>query len=214
MADLSYSEDEQLEQIKAWWKRNGTSIIAGVVLGLAIVGGYNYWRSYQKSQAESASGMYEKMMIEYAGGKADEAIKTATALIDQYKSTPYAGNAGLFLARIQYDKKDSNAAAKQLRWVIENATEPAIAHVARLRLGRLLLDEGKGAEVAAVLKVEDYGGFESAYRELEGDVALANGDAARARDAYTRALEVLPADSVYQSILKLKLDHAMSRVKS
>ena len=33
------SEEEQVEALKKWWKDNGTSVIAGVVLGFGIIFG-------------------------------------------------------------------------------------------------------------------------------------------------------------------------------
>lgn len=214
MAEFPYTEEDQAEQLKRWWKQNGTSIIAGVVLGLAIVGGYNYWQSYQKNQAEGASKLYERMMIDYSDGQAERALAAGRKVMDEYKNTPYAAKAALYLARINFERKDAAAAEQDLRWALENAADPATEHTARLRLGRLLLDAGKYPEVSALVAVPDYGGFESEYKELEGDLALANKDAAKARAAYERALDALAKDSGYRQMLKAKLDHARTEEQS
>ena len=51
MAEL-LTEEEQVEQLKKWWKENGLSIVGGVVVGLALVFG---WRSWQHHQLERSA---------------------------------------------------------------------------------------------------------------------------------------------------------------
>ena len=41
--DIHRTEEEQVEAIKTWWKANGTSVIVGVVLGVAVIFGVRYW---------------------------------------------------------------------------------------------------------------------------------------------------------------------------
>ena len=36
-------EEEQIEAIRNWWKENGRSVIAGAVLGLAAIFGWQGW---------------------------------------------------------------------------------------------------------------------------------------------------------------------------
>ncbi len=214
MAELPYSEEDQAEQLKKWWKQNGSSIIIGVVLGLAIVGGYNYWQHYRQTQAESASKLYETMMIAYGNGQAEKAQNIGATVMEDYSGTPYAAKAALYMARISFDKKDVASAERQLNWALENAEDPATKHAARLRLARVLLDSNKAEQAGALLSLKDFGGFESEYKELEGDIALKQNKPAEARAAYERALQVLPKESGYQTLLKAKLDHALSREKS
>ena len=37
------SEQEQVEDIKKWWKENGRSVIAGLVIGLGGMVGWKSW---------------------------------------------------------------------------------------------------------------------------------------------------------------------------
>lgn len=208
MTDLHVIEDEQTERVRQWWQENGKSLLAGVALGIAIVGGVHFWREWRQGQAETASGYYEQMMIEYVGGKAEAAEILGARLMKDHPKTPYAGKAALYLARVSFDKGDYASARQQLRWALDNATEPATAHVARLRLARLALAQGAYDEAAGLLKVADFGGFQSEYREIEGDAHLAQGRAKAAEDAYRASLESLPKGSAYAEMLQMKLDHA------
>ena len=45
------TEEEQVEQIKKWWNSNGKQIIAGAVIGLAGIWGWNIYSEYQDKQS-------------------------------------------------------------------------------------------------------------------------------------------------------------------
>jgi predicted negative regulator of RcsB-dependent stress response len=148
------------------------------------------------------------MMVEYSNGKAEAAETLGARLLKDFTDTPYAGKAALYLARISHDRNDSTSARQQLQWALDKAVEPATAHAARLRLARLALSQNAHDEVGALLKVPDHGGFQSQYRELEGDMQLAQGRAEDAERSYRAALDSLSAGSAYADVLRMKIDHA------
>ena len=59
---IHFAEDEQTEKIRHWWKKNGTAIIVGLVLGVGSVAGYQGWGIYQTRQADVASDLYQEMV--------------------------------------------------------------------------------------------------------------------------------------------------------
>ena len=50
MAD-HLTDEEQVEALKKWWRENGKSVVGGVVLGLALVGGWRGWQYYEQTRA-------------------------------------------------------------------------------------------------------------------------------------------------------------------
>lgn len=202
----AYNPDDQLATLKDWWKQYGKALIAGVTIGALVLGGLNYWKLYKTRRAETASLLYEALLTDVPQGKADNVATTAAKLVKDYASTPYAGKAALFLARQQFDAKDLAGARQQLEWAMKNATEPAVQHSARLRLGRLLLDQGDKDGALALTSVKDTQGFGSEYDELRGDILLAKGDRAGARAAYQAALDHLPQGSSFGAMLAIKRD--------
>lgn len=210
MAGLQLSEDEQSERIKAWWKENGTSVIAGSVLGIAVIAGVNYWRVYKADQAEAAAVLYDQLLVEQAGAGSDVGRK----LINEYASTPYAGKASLVLARIAFDNGDLDQAAEHLEWAMTEAPDPADRRIARLRLARLALDRDDAGRAEALLSGMQIGGYESEYRELLGDIAMARDDPETARNEYQAALEALPEQSGFADMLNRKLDAAIGAAGS
>lgn len=202
-----HNPDDQLASLKAWWQQYGTALIAGVAIGLLLLGGLNYWKQYRAGRAEAASVLYEKLIENLQSGRTDEATATAATLVGDYAATPYAGKAALLAARLRLDAKDPAGARQQLEWAAEHAREEAVQHSARIRLGHLLLDLKEADAALALTAVRDPGGFESEYAELKGDALLAKGDRDGARTAYQAALDKLSPQSPYRGLLTMKRDN-------
>jgi len=202
----AYTEQEELEKLKAWWKNYGGALVLGVVLGLGLLFGNKYWSEYQETRRQAASDLYADMLQQVRDTKIDAARVSATRLTADYASTPYAGMAALMLARLSFDAGDRDAARTHLQWAVDNARDPATVHAARLRLGRLLLDAREYDAALAHAQTSNQAGFESEYAELRGDVYAAQGKSAEAREAYAAALKQLPADAPHRRALQMKLD--------
>lgn len=206
--DLNLVEDDEQEKARKWWKENRVPIISGVVLGLSIIIGFNWWGEYQTGRAEAASELYQEMLNndQVNHRVAIAATSAGQEIIDDYADTSYSGKAALILARIAFDNKDVDNAKEKLNWAIENSNQFETVHAARLRLATILIIEKKLPGALEVLSVENMDGFESHYYELRGDIYLGLNESAKARDAYRAAIDGLSADSLYEPVLKMKLD--------
>ncbi|HED13250.1 MAG TPA: tetratricopeptide repeat protein [Gammaproteobacteria bacterium] len=211
MTDPLLYEDDETAKLKDWWKKNGHSIIAGVVLGLIIVVGVNYWRNYQTSQAEEASVLFEQVASAVVTKKPEQAVAAGARLMSDFKGSGYAAKAALLLAKISVDKKDFASAENQLRWAIDNAADKATAMLTRLRLVELLLAQRKWDAAGALLEQVKGKSFASRRAELQGDLAMARGRRKVAYTAYTDALASLDQAASYRDILVMKRDHAGSQ---
>jgi predicted negative regulator of RcsB-dependent stress response len=205
------SEKEQVEALRKWWQDNGSSVVTGVLLGLSVLLGSKAWQSYQERQVLNASNTYAQMMS-YAGnadsGGMDEQVKAlANELISNYSGSAYASLAALLLARHAVEQGELPAAQAQLQWALEHAGSDEIRHTARIRLVRVLIDqqlfEDAGKQLAAV---QDPGAYASLYSELKGDLAVAQGQAAAAAEAYRQALDTLPAGASNLALLTAKYE--------
>jgi len=200
----AYNPDDQLANLKNWWKQYGNALIAGVVIGLLLLVGGNYWRQYKVKRAETASLLYDSLLADFQQGKSDAVSAAATKLMLDYEATPYAGKSALLLARLRFDAKDMAGMRAHLEWAMKNAIEASVQHSARLRLAHLLLDQGDTAAALALVNSKDANGFISEYEEIRGDVLLAQGDRDGARRAYQTAIEKLPRASSYLQALTMK----------
>jgi len=113
MADELISDDERAEQIKKWWRENGTSIGAGIAIALAGVFGWQYWQQHQKDQAAAASQQLN-IAIEAESDK----VKALQAVAEDFSSTPYAALASLAAAS-EASQEDPATAIASLKVAIE-----------------------------------------------------------------------------------------------
>lgn len=199
------TDEEQVEKIKQWWAENGKAVIAGIVLGVGGLLGWQGWTAYQSHRAEDASARYEDMLQSLNGGKAAEAEDDARRIRDGYSGTPYAQLASLALAKLHLDKGDLDAAANNYRDIISEAGDSPIAYVARLRLARTLLDAGNLKEALSVLDVDFPAAYTGSAEELKGDLLRFMGQDDQAREAYQRA-KLAPVPVADPAALEMKLN--------
>lgn len=199
-------EQEQIDVLKAWWKRNGTTVLLAVAVFAAVVAGMQGWRFYQKSQQQQAALVYEAVQSAVQGKDLKRIRDAAGQLIEKYPGTPYATRAALLAAGANYESGDAKSAKAQLQWVVEHAKEEGARDIARLRLAGILLDEKNYAEALKALEANPSQAFAGLFADLKGDVLAAQGKTADARAAYQAALEKIDAKSPYRQIVQMKLD--------
>jgi predicted negative regulator of RcsB-dependent stress response len=200
------TEEQQVEAIKQWWKDNGLSVVAGLVIGFAALFGWNYWNDYRDEQAAQASRIYQQLMTNLQAGNAAAVEQQANSLRSDFKRTPYAALAAFAQGRLAVEAGDLDAAAAHLQWTLANTRQDQLEHAARLRLARVMIAAGNSDAASAVLEKVEPGAYAAAYAEVEGDIARAKGELAAARQAYNRALAAAGDDTQQSNTLKLKLD--------
>lgn len=205
-----HNPDDQVASLRRWWAQYGKSLLAGVVLGIIILSALTYWRQYRTTQGQEASVLYDSLLSSQQMGQRDTALATANKLMQEFSATPYAGKAALVAARLYFDQNNPAEVRKVLEWAAANAKENAVQHSARLRLGRVLLEQKEIDAVLKLIDVRDRTGFESEYEELRGDALLAKGDGRAAREAYALAFDKLPDGSGYGKWLAMKRDSLSS----
>ena len=188
MAAYDLEEQEQLDELKTWWKMYGnlvTGILVAVALAVVAWQGWNWW---QRQQAAQASALFSGLQTAAVQKDAKRARELAGELIDKYSATAYAGMGALVAARVQVDAGDARNARVQLAWAAENAKDPGLRELARLRLAAVMLDEKAYDEALKQLAAEPAAAFAPRFAELRGDILAAQGKTAEARDAYDAAL--------------------------
>ncbi|NBC96218.1 MAG: tetratricopeptide repeat protein [Deinococcus-Thermus bacterium] len=189
MAELT-TDDEKAEAIKKWWKENGTAVVVGIVVGLALVFGWRAWSQHRTQVAQRASLGFEQLLMSAASGRTEAARKQAEALTEDYGGTPYAALADLALASVLVEDEQLEPAEKALRSAIERAPDPSLARLAAYRLARVLIAREALEEAEQMIDAHDDGtAFAADFAGLRGDIAAARGDLAAARDAYRQAID-------------------------
>ena len=197
MADLMTglkTDEEKAEEIKKWWKDNGTSVLAGVALALGGTFGWQQWQAHAVTQSEEASALFSQI----SAGTAIDKAGTLEKLTNDYDATPYAAFAAMEKAK---DAKDNTAAIKALR-TATSSEQLNISRIAKLRLARALIAQGQLSEAGILLNASLPSAYTSLVEELKGDLHLAKKELDQARQSYDRAILSAGRDSV--EFLKMK----------
>lgn len=202
--DELLSEKEQIERMRSWWSEYGAYVVGGVVLGAAILFGFNYYQSSQVQAEVAASVLYDNLTEQVVGGDLEAAEATARELSDKHAGSSYAAQSHLAMARLYMDKNRDLDAAASLRGLLDMDGYEAFKSIARLRLARVLLYQDQPEEVLTLLEGQGTDAFAARYAEVRGDAYVALGRFNEARSAYEAALmEQLPV--VDQALVQLKL---------
>ena len=202
---LDLQEQEQLDQIKAFWKSYGNLLTWALVVVLAGFAGWNGWNWYQREQGLKAGAMFDELERAAQAGDADRSARVFADLKERYGSTVFAAQGGLAAAKVQFDKGQLDAAKASLAWVAEKAGEPELQTVARLRLAAVLVDARQYDEALRQLDGARAPGFEALVADRRGDILAAQGQPAAARDAYQAAWKGMDAKVDYRQLVEAKL---------
>ncbi len=202
---LDLEEQEQLDQLKAFWQQYGNLITWVLILVLGAFAAWNGWNWWQRDQGVKAGAMYDELDRAAQAGDADLAARIFADLKDRYGRTAYAQQGGLLAARVQFDKGQADAARASLTWVADNASEDEYKTVARLRLAGVLLDEKKYDEALKQLDGAGAKEFEALVADRRGDVLAAQGKRDDAKAAYQKAWQAMDAKVEYRRLIEAKL---------
>ena len=205
--EIHATEQEQVDALKKWWKANGSSIVTGLLIGLAVLLGGKAWFGYQERNAANASNLYVQLMNALDAGKDEEAKSHASEIISGFSNTGYAPLSALALARIAANEGELEAAQTQLQWAIDYADSDSVGHVARQRLVRVMIAREDYAGARQILDtVVDTGAYAYQYLALKGDLYKAQDQLAEAAQAYKSALEKMPAQSADATLIRIQYE--------
>ncbi|KRG86118.1 membrane protein [Stenotrophomonas daejeonensis] len=190
-------EHEQSERVRTWLRQNGAGILGGVVLALALIGGWQWWQKQQLGKLAEANSRYEAVSRSLQSKDLDEAAKEVAAL-EGGKAGIYADLAALELAKAQVEAGKYDDAIKTLRGLkVEGEFKTLIDQ----RIARLLVETGKPEEALSLLgDAEDSAGL-----EIRGDALVAQDKREQARDLYKQSLGKLDVAAPQRRLLEIKL---------
>ena len=217
MATYDLEEQEQISELKTWWKMYGNLVTAVLLAVSAGAVGWQAWNWYQRTQAAEASVIYAAVQKGAMERDPKRVREAAGELTEKYPGTAYAAMAALTSARMQFDAGDQKTARAQLQWVAEKARDKDLRDLGRLRLAHVLVDDKALDEALKLLGDEPVPAFAARFGELKGDILLAQGKHAEAKVAYQAALAKQDAaekdagsqggrETQYRDLLQLKLD--------
>jgi len=197
--EISDSEEEQVDKLKKWWDSNGKQIIAGAVIGLAAIFGWNSYIDYQDNQALNARALY----LSYASDSAN--LGAYDKLIKDHPSSSYADQGTLLMAKYLFDAGNYSLALDAIKPLMSRENS-VIASTAILRTASLYLELGQHEEALSVLNIENANGFSGLFYNLTGDIYLDLSNNEEAKKNYTLAIENITESSSLAQLIQIKLD--------
>ena len=193
------TEEEQVEQIKKWWNSNGKQIIAGAVIGLAGIWGWNTYSDYQDKQSLNARSLY----LSYASDSNN--LGAYDRLTTDFSSSSYSDQAILLMAKYLFDAGSYTQALGVIKPLIINPSS-VIANTAALRAASIHLQLGQHDQALFILEGQSEDGFSGLIYNLMGDIYLDLGSRSEAQKYYSLAIDNVAENSNLSQLIQIKLD--------
>lgn len=200
----SIEEEQEINQLKDWWKENGKTIIVAFILGVGGMFGWRYWQAHQAEQIAQASAQYNALIY---SAQQDEQAKKAN--IEQFvqanSKTAYAVFALLDEAKKATEKQDFAAAEVNLNQALTQSQDEVLTSIVALRLSAVQFQLGQLDNALTTLNQVKGESFNARKAILTGDIQVAKGDKVAAKNSFEQAQQ--SGTQLEQQMAKMKLNN-------
>ncbi len=203
--EVYQTEEEQVDAIKAWWDKNGKSLIVGIAIVLGSVFGWNKWSEHQQTLAAAASVRYQAMVTQMESD-VDGAVAAGRSLKQEFKGSHYSVLAAMMIAKIEVERNQLEMAEAELSWAAEQSSDPIFVDLANSRRARIILAQGRVDDALAMLSKVNSESFSGLVAEIKGDAYISQGERKKARTFYQQALVGYAETPEKRTQVQLKLD--------
>lgn len=204
--NLDLEEQEQLEELKHFWNKNGNWIswLLIIILGsLAAWNGYQWW---QKNQGMQASAMFDEVEKVIKSGDAPKIDRAFSDMKERFPSAYTTQQAGLLVAKNHYEAGRADQSKAALKWLMDSGNDEGLVSVARLRMSAILVDAKAYDEALKVLETGIAEEFAALASDRRGDIYLLQDKKAEARTQYEKAYKAFGDQSDYRRLVTFKLN--------
>lgn len=203
---LDLEEQEQLDQIKHFWRQFGNPITWLLVVVLALFASWNFYNYWQRSQALQAAAMFDEVTRVISSGDQEKIGRAYADMKERFASTAYAQQAGLMVAKQYFTLGNAEAAKAALSWVADKSSDKGYQAIARLRLAGIHT-ENKAYDEALVLLGSPFPQeFDALVADRKGDIYTLQAKRAEAVAHYQKAYQGLEDRVEYRRLVEVKLN--------
>lgn len=200
----SIEEEQEINQLKDWWKENSKTIIVAFILGVGGMFGWRYWQAHQAEQIAQASAQYDALIY---SAQQDEQAKKAN--IEQFvqanSKTAYAVFALLDEAKKATEKQDFAAAEANLNQALTQSQDEVLTSIVALRLSAVQFQLGQLDNALTTLNQVKGESFNARKAILTGDIQIAKRDKVSAKSSFEKAQQ--SGSQLEQQMAKMKLNN-------
>jgi predicted negative regulator of RcsB-dependent stress response len=211
---LDLEEQEQLDQIKHFWKQYGNAITWILIVVLGAFASWNFYQYWQRNQAMQAAALFDEVEKSVSLKDPAKIERVFADMKDRFASTVYAQQSGLLVAKQYVNAGNLVAAKTALSWVAEKNTDPGYQSIAKLRLAAILID-AKEFDVALSLLAGAFPvSFEALVADRTGDVLMLQEKKSQAIVEYEKAYRLFNDRVEYRRLVEVKLNALGVAVKT
>ena len=204
--NLDLEEQEQLDQLKHFWKQYGNLIAWALILVLGVFAGWNLYQRWQQSQASQAAALYDEVERVAKAGDLAKLDRVIADMKDKFPATTYAHQAALMSAKVYFEAGKIEQAKASLSWVAEKSSDEGYQAIARLRLAAVLTEakafDDAFKQLSGTFPVE----FAALVADRKGDIFNLQGKKAEARAEYEKAYKTWGERAEYRRLVEVKLN--------
>ncbi|MBK7313234.1 YfgM family protein [Candidatus Aalborgicola defluviihabitans] len=202
---LDLEEQEQLDQIKHFWKQYGNLITWILIAVLGSIAAWNGYHMWQRNQATQSAAMYDEVEKVVRSGDVQKAERAFTDMKDRFAKMTYTEQAGLLVAKMAYESGKPDVAKATLTWVADNASDPGYASIARLRLAAVMIEAKAYDDALKTLASGIADEFAALAADRKGDIYVLQDKKNEAKAEYQKAFKAFDSQSEYRRLVGVKL---------
>lgn len=203
---LDLEEQEQLDQLKHFWKQYGNAITWALIVVLGAFASWNFYQYWQRNQAVQAAALFDEVDRAAQSTDVTRIDRVFADMKDRFSSTAYAQQSGLLVAKQYVALGKPEAAMAALTWVAEQSSDAGYQSVAKLRLAAILMEAKKFDVALSQLNGPFAPSFEALVADRRGDIYVLQGNKAKAVSEYQRAYQLFDARTEYRRLVEVKLN--------
>lgn len=196
-------EEQELNELKAWWQENYKSIIVIVILTFAGVFGWRYWQDYQVTKSQALSAQYDQLIDNTSNPNAYSA--QLDQFVQENGKTSYAVLALLDKAKVEVGQQNFTDAESTLKQALSNASDDILVSISAIRLATVQYQLQKFDDALASLNQVKGKTWDVRKLLLAGDIQLAKGNKEAAKSNFEQALKT--TNSFEQSLIQIRLNN-------
>jgi predicted negative regulator of RcsB-dependent stress response len=203
---LDLEEQEQLDQIKHFWKQYGNAITWALIAVLAAFASWNFYQYWQRSQANQAAALFDEVERSVQSGDIVKIDRVFADMKERFASTTYAQQSGLLVAKQFISAGKVDSAKSALTWVSEQSSDVGYQALAKLRLAAILMDSKNYDGALSLLNGSFPAGFDALVADRKGDVLLMLGKKTEAISEFEKAYRFFDLRTEYRRLVEVKLN--------
>ena len=211
MATFDLEEQEQIDELKQFWRSYGKLILMVVVAVIVGLGTFKGVEHFKKQESQDASVIFAKIEEAQASGDVEAIRENAAKLLEAHGGTHYAALANLILAKTEFEAGNLDEVIKSLNDALDGSKDPALEELMKLRLAAAYLEKEDYENALNYVSGDVSSPFAAHFADMRGDIGYAKGDLVKAREGYAEALSLLGEQDPWRDIIQIKIDSLSGR---